>query len=268
MGPDFHREVGGPSIQRSKQSREELGGLLSLGTSILARTGSVPFVPLCASATTNPCAESYKRPIPEYHEPDLAREHPSLITKHHHNVPGEHLFHHATPLYRLTLCHRTAYDCWPADDNTVLVGLAHIRKHQGEYPIAEYGRFVVTWNITYPHAMLTVGPEFRFNGTNDKFTAFALSIAALPSPPRMPSSTSDILTPGHLFLDDEVLVSLGLMDDSMGVVKTSVRELIRGGRATEGTESRVHKVTHNRKHGDVLGSHGRRKWSNIWSSRG
>jgi hypothetical protein len=63
-----------------------------------------------------------------------------VADKLHTDVPNVNTIHHATPLYRMTLCGRRDPACVPRMGNTVLVGLGQVKVvHElGQ----RYGRYV------------------------------------------------------------------------------------------------------------------------------
>ena len=94
-------------------------------------------------------------------------------------VPNTGHIHHATPLYRLTLCARTDPRCVPDEENTVMIGIGQVKVvHPAGQRYRRYvwecrvgidaddayvmSRFFVSWNVTQPFEYLAVGPLFRW----------------------------------------------------------------------------------------------------------
>lgn len=71
-------------------------------------------------------------------------------------------------------------------------------------------------------------------GTDDEDVVFALSMVFLPTISRsslsFPVFSSSGLNFGHGFIDDDVIISLGIRDKAMATSRMSVRELLKGGR--------------------------------------
>ncbi|KAG8856224.1 hypothetical protein FRB96_006536 [Tulasnella sp. 330] len=186
--------------------------------------GAAPQVVLYPSTATE--ESSVENNVVKFDEINVVNK--DQITRHHPHY-ATHAFHHSTSLYRLTMCPRNT--CAPTVENTVLFGLVHILVQRNEEAL-EYGRFPVTWNVTTPNEMLTIGAEFRFNGTTDRTYVFSLTMAVLPRTADGKLG-AERLTPSHFFWDDDVLVSLGVKDSEMGVGHASVQELLRGSRLAD-----------------------------------
>lgn len=101
-----------------------------------------------------------------------------IADKFRTQLPDLGRIHHATPLYRFTLCGRRELGCVPSAGNTVMVGLGQVKyvhaggQRYGRYvmlwclfrgePDALRDRFFVMWNVTEPFEYLAVGPMIRW----------------------------------------------------------------------------------------------------------
>ncbi|WVQ66252.1 uncharacterized protein L199_004431 [Kwoniella botswanensis] len=131
--------------------------------------------------------------------------------------------HQASPLYRLTLCDR---GCIVTEQNTVNIALSHTQS-----PTRQYGRFLATFNVSYPFNPISVGPRFHQNGCDDENDInYALSLVAIQQsdidPSGKPTITPQIVQPDHFFLDDRMLITMGHNDKEMTSVMTTVREIL------------------------------------------
>ncbi|GAA93750.1 uncharacterized protein L969DRAFT_92330 [Mixia osmundae IAM 14324] len=127
--------------------------------------------------------------------------------------------HHATQISRLTLCHRGG--CEPSSSNTVLVALGHIQ-HRG---FLTYSQFVYLLNATRPHNVLSWGPTRKVTGYTDNF-AYASSLIFEPKDASWADQYHDLLTPGHGFLDDSVVITYNLQDRAMAYIETTAQDLL------------------------------------------
>ncbi|WVW87136.1 hypothetical protein I302_109193 [Kwoniella bestiolae CBS 10118] len=131
--------------------------------------------------------------------------------------------HQASPLYRLTLCDR---GCIVTEQNTVNIALSHTQS-----PTRQYGRFLATFNVSYPFNPISVGPRFHLNGCDDENDInYALSLAPIPESDLdltvKQRKTPQIVQPDHFFLDDQMLITMGHNDKEMTSVLTTVREIL------------------------------------------
>ncbi|KAK8864628.1 hypothetical protein IAR55_001878 [Kwoniella newhampshirensis] len=136
--------------------------------------------------------------------------------------------HQASPLYRLTLCERAkGKGCVAGEENTVLFGLAHTKRGP-----SHYGKFIATFNVTYPHNVISVGPRFMMSGLNDDQINYVLTMAPIvpsdlnPSLPSPYSSQTQRYLPNHFFLDDKILFTLGHEDLRMVSVLADLKEVM------------------------------------------
>jgi len=145
---------------------------------------------------------------------------------HHTRIPK---VHQSVPLQRLTLCPRGT--CTPDTTNTVFISLGQIQKARTMSGL-EYGRFVITWNVTSPFEYVSMGPEFRFNGTDDNDGVYAISMVFAPTTEETVDSF-ETLNIGHGFLDDDAMFGLGIRDRDMGTIIIPGKELLSGGKLCE-----------------------------------
>ncbi|GFZ48357.1 hypothetical protein JCM24511_06105 [Saitozyma sp. JCM 24511] len=152
--------------------------------------------------------------------------------QHNHWSWGNDHFHQATPLYRLTLCPR---GCIPDEHNTVLftLGQMEARPTYGKSCDDAYGRhrFLSTYNVSAPHNLISVGPQFTFTGLDDvHHINYVLSLTPVEPADRYPSA--ELIPPranhlpDHFFIDDDMLVAMGHKDDSMVTTVVPVREAL------------------------------------------
>nr|XP_031862412.1 uncharacterized protein CI109_001909 [Kwoniella shandongensis]KAA5529484.1 hypothetical protein CI109_001909 [Kwoniella shandongensis] len=134
--------------------------------------------------------------------------------------------HQASPLYRLTLCNR-GKGCEAGTENTVLFGLAHTKRGP-----SHYGKFIATFNVTYPHNVISVGPRFMMNDLNDDQINYVLTMAPIvpsdldPSIPPPSYKGGQQYLPNHFFLDDRILFTLGHEDIKMVSVLADLKEVL------------------------------------------
>ncbi|WRT69889.1 uncharacterized protein IL334_006880 [Kwoniella shivajii] len=131
--------------------------------------------------------------------------------------------HQASPLYRLTLCDR---GCVVTSQNTVNIALSHTQS-----PTRQYGRFLATFNVSYPFNPISVGPRFQLNGCDDDVDInYALSLVPIQQsdldPKDMAKKTPQTVQPDHFFLDDHMMITLGHNDKEMTSVLTKVRDIL------------------------------------------
>ncbi|BEI82534.1 hypothetical protein CcaverHIS002_0304020 [Cutaneotrichosporon cavernicola] len=131
--------------------------------------------------------------------------------------------HHASPLYRFTLCER---GCTPHEGNTVNVAVAHA-KLRGR----QYMKYFVTYNTSAPFNLISIGPALLVNGEeiDDPIKInFALSMVPLEPADLDPTAKrrKHRQAPGHFFLDDTVLMTLGHADDRMISTTFPAREML------------------------------------------
>ncbi len=121
--------------------------------------------------------------------------------------------HQASPLYRLTLCER---GCAAHEGNTVNVAVTHA-KLRGR----QYMKYFMTYNTTAPFNPISVGPAMFVHGDkvdDPKKINFALSMVPLEKADLDPEArrvNAKGYGPGHFFIDDTVLMTLGHADDRM-----------------------------------------------------
>ncbi|WWC73890.1 uncharacterized protein I206_107862 [Kwoniella pini CBS 10737] len=131
--------------------------------------------------------------------------------------------HQATPLYRLTLCER---GCIVTKQNTINIALSHTQS-----PSRQYGRFLATFNVSYPFNPISVGPRFHLNGCDDENDInYALTLAPIQQSDLgstvKPTKTPQIVQPDHFFLDDHMLITMGHNDNEMTTVLATVEEIL------------------------------------------
>ncbi|KZO90829.1 hypothetical protein CALVIDRAFT_542298 [Calocera viscosa TUFC12733] len=160
---------------------------------------------------------------PMWNEPP---EQSAVCTKYH-QLPWR-AAHQSFPLQRLTLCPRGT--CIPDETNTVFLSLGQLKKSRKKGSGLEYGRFVMTWNVTSPFEFVSMHPEFRFAGTDDKNIVYAISGVFLPTTTTEPDPHQPPLNLGHGFIDDNAMIGLGIADRYMSTIVIPVRDLLSGGK--------------------------------------
>jgi hypothetical protein len=186
--------------------------------------------------------EAPKQPDPERTTYELLSPPPSnrsgLCMPHYHKIPMRAV-HQSVPLQRLTLCPRGT--CVPDEANTVYVSLGQAKKSRMKGSGLEYGRFLITWNVSSPFEYVSIGPEFRFRGTDDNDIVYALSMVFLPSAKpnagngrgQEPHVHMPVLNMGHGFIDDDVMFGLGIGDRHMSTIVLPSKDLLSGGKLCE-----------------------------------
>lgn len=97
----------------------------------------------------------------------------------------------------------------------------------------------MTYSVDSPHRLLSVGPGWEVSEYPCRAGAYPdglpdhdiinFSLALAPLPPRVrsdKSSGSEPWLPSHLFLDDEVLFTLGHQDSAMAYSVLQVEDLV------------------------------------------
>ncbi|WWC92605.1 uncharacterized protein L201_007564 [Kwoniella dendrophila CBS 6074] len=185
-----------------------------------------------SAVSLEPIGETYNRAIYQQLELDT-----TLKSNTKQCIGNKHLnsfkIHQATPLYRLTLCSRSDFyegngKCLITNENTINIALSHTQSLT-----RQYGRFISTFNITYPFNPISVGPRFKLNGCDENHINYALSLVPVSKSDLNPNEESSrakkakqIVQPDHFFLDDNVLITMGQDDIEMTSVLATVRELL------------------------------------------
>ena len=121
--------------------------------------------------------------------------------------------HHASPFISVTLCRHG--ECEPGADNTVMIGIIHFKKAQ---PI-RYRAHVLVISGTAPFRYRSISPALEF-GRGAGRDPFVYITTAAWARPRVEHGLS------HGFLDDEVLLTMGVNDRGGGVVSVRASELL------------------------------------------
>jgi hypothetical protein len=155
-------------------------------------------------------------------------------------------WHQATPALRLVLCTRTNSSCINQSGEIVFFAAIH-RKHVNDYGLPErYERYFVVWSATPPFNMLAVSqhPILLANETNRGWTPEEIWDDAPDSEPGHRSEwgqftytttiayawgreESDVREKGAGYLDDEVIISVGIDDQNGLYARVKVSELLQ-----------------------------------------
>jgi len=155
-------------------------------------------------------------------------------------------WHQATPALKLVLCTRTNSTCINNSEESVFFAAIH-RKHVNGYGLPErYERYFVVWSATRPFNMLAVSqhPILLRNETNRGWTPEEIWDDVLEA--RSENRTywgqftytttiayawgreeSDIREKNNGYLDDEVILSVGIDDQNGLYAKVKVSELLQ-----------------------------------------
>jgi hypothetical protein len=165
-------------------------------------------------------------------------------------------WHQATNSLRVILCRRSA--CAPTADNTVFIAIIHKKFHNGFNLPMRYERYVAVWSTAPPFALLATSqhPLVFQNETLSGWSA-AENWDNIPNPTGDSGSMWEYFTytvsiayawgrdkdqPGSLdigYLDDEIILGLGLDDGGQGYVITTGQELLQCMRACPGSSANV-----------------------------
>jgi hypothetical protein len=166
-------------------------------------------------------------------------------------------WHQATNSLRLILCNRTDPSCTPTPQNTVFFAIIH-RKHPNALKLPlRYERYFIVWSASPPFSMLAISqhPLLMANETPSGWSpaeiwddvpgavaaqrgywayfTYTVSIAyAWGRAERDPPETKN-----EGYLDDEVLLGIGIDDAGQGYAKVPVLELLGCLRACPGRAS-------------------------------
>ncbi|KZO90833.1 hypothetical protein CALVIDRAFT_568711 [Calocera viscosa TUFC12733] len=160
---------------------------------------------------------------PMWNEPP---EQSDVCTKYH-QFPWR-AAHQSFPLQRLTLCPRGT--CIPDETNTVFLSMGQRQTFRKKGKATQYGRFVMTWNVTSPFEFVSMHPEFHFAGTDDEGIVYAISSVFLPTTTTESDPHQPPLNLGHGFIDDNAMIGLGIADRYMSTIVIPVGDLLSGGK--------------------------------------
>ena len=129
-----------------------------------------------------------------------------------HSAEGWKL-HHATGFIAVTLCRRG--ECVPTAENSRLFGVFHLKR---AHP-TRYVPHVLTLDAAAPHRIRSLSPALEYGGLGQSYT-FATTLAW--TRPRTEHGLS------HGFLDDEVLLSMGVGDKTGALVQVRAEQFLGG----------------------------------------
>lgn len=161
-------------------------------------------------------------------------------------------WHQATNSLRLILCERSDGSCRSKPENTVFWSLIH-HKHKNIYHLPlRYERYFVIWSATPPFNMLAISshPLLLSNETaggwtpaenwdddeenaamvknygfgKDNFAVFTYTVSIAYSWGRMEDQPQNKYTG---YLDDEVIIGLGVDDEAQNYARVKVSELLQ-----------------------------------------
>lgn len=162
-------------------------------------------------------------------------------------------WHQTTNSLRLVLCERTDVSCKPSLDNTVFFAVVH-RKHSNALGLPmRYERYFIVWSATAPFNMLAVS-QYPIQMANETATGWSAAenwdgdSAALEEGRGMWAYFTYTTTiayawgrkgdeafwKGTGYLDDVVVVSIGVDDMSQGFARVPAKELLQCMRACPG----------------------------------
>lgn len=126
----------------------------------------------------------------------------------------DHHLHHATGFLRVALCHRG--DKCDLEKDTILLALIHVK-----WPQRYYERRVITLDpVTFEYLSVSNNP-INYGGTLQSDLIFTTSIAF----------EGQAAASGVGYLNDRVVISMGIWDEKSAYVVTTVEELMRQHRA-------------------------------------
>jgi hypothetical protein len=166
-------------------------------------------------------------------------------------------WHQATNSLRLILCNRTDPTCKSTTQNTVFFAIIH-RKHPNALKLPlRYERYFIVWSATPPFSMLGISqhPILMANETPSGWTAaeiwddvpgavaeqrglwayFTYTVSIAYAWGRAERDAPETKNEGYL--DDEVLLGIGIDDAGQGYAKVPARELLGCLRACPGRAS-------------------------------
>ncbi|KAK9490749.1 hypothetical protein V1508DRAFT_252784 [Lipomyces doorenjongii] len=155
------------------------------------------------------------------------------------------MIHQATNSLRVTLCE---YPCEPTLDNTVLISIMHVKYER--FLDVYYRRYLVVMNATAPFHILARSSNLMYAGTDERHMVYSVALEwdhshyrrrreSLDNPPnaveKREESSLAKLTPDtnnlvndyyHGWLDDTVLISLGLNDKESAFIHVKASQLL------------------------------------------
>ncbi|KAI9887890.1 MAG: hypothetical protein M1823_000278 [Watsoniomyces obsoletus] len=155
-------------------------------------------------------------------------------------------WHQATNSVRLVLCERADARCKPDADNTVFVAIVHRKYSNGLNLPMRYERYIIMWSATPPFHMLGVSqhPILLANETasgwsaaenwddspsaldegRDMWAYFTYTVSIAYAWGR---KGDEAIWKNTGYLDDEVILSVGIDDGGLAYAKVPARELIQ-----------------------------------------
>ena len=182
-------------------------------------------------------------------------EEPCLADEQDPNIPGrvkegEGTWHQATNSLRLILCERADAGCKPDADNTVFFAVVHRKQLNDFWLPMRYERYLIIWSAVAPFSMLGVSqhPILMANetasgwsatenwdddpqGSKDPWAYFTYTVSIAYAWGRQ---GDEVVWKNTGFLDDEVVLGVGIDDLGLGFARVPARELLQCMRACPG----------------------------------